>query len=112
MPESTKLLHWLRRVSLTEAVSYIVLLVASFGKRECGSSFAAEVLVPGIGMVHGALFLMLTWLLVRAHFDHGWPVKRLLAVFGATWLPFVPFWLDARVRGWIAATAAATTPRA
>lgn len=100
MSEAPLLLRWLRVVSLTEAVSYLVLLVVAYVHR-------IPLAVKYVGMTHGALFLILTWLLVRAYFDHGWPVKRLLAVFLATWVPFVPFLLDARIRGWIASTSTA-----
>ncbi|MBX3463700.1 MAG: DUF3817 domain-containing protein [Planctomycetes bacterium] len=97
-------LPWLRRTSLAEAVSYLLLLgIAMPLKYACGQPLAVTV----FGMVHGVLFLLLVWLLVRAHIDRGWPVRRLLLVFVAALVPIWPFVLDRRLRGWIAATPAA-----
>lgn len=107
MTEAPWTLRALRRVSLTEAISYLLLLgIAMPLKYAFGMPMAVKVL----GMAHGLLFLVLTWLLVRAHIDHRWSLGRLLLLFAASFVPLVPFWLDARVRAWIAATPAA--PRA
>ena len=94
-------LRTLRRVALIEAVSYLLLLGIAMPLKY---AFGMPMAVSVVGMVHGLLFLVLTWLLIRAHFDHRWPIWRLLLVFAAAFLPLVPFWLDARVRDWIAAT--------
>ena len=97
-------LPWLRRASLIEAVSYLVLLgIAMPLKYVWGEPLAVRV----FGMVHGVLFLVLVWLLVKAYFDRGWPVRRLLLVFVASLVPIWPFLLDRHVRQWIAATPAA-----
>lgn len=97
-------LPWLRRTSLVEAVSYLVLLgIAMPLKYVWGEPLAVRV----FGMVHGVLFLVLVWLLVKAHFDRAWPVRRLLLVFVASLVPIWPFLLDRQMRAWIAATPAA-----
>lgn len=94
-------LPWLRRTSLAEAVSYLLLLgVAMPLKYGWGMPFAVTV----SGMVHGVLFLVLLWLLSRAYFEKGWPVRRLLLVVAASLVPVWPFLLDRRLRRWIAAT--------
>lgn len=104
VPAMVDPLPWLRRTSLAEAVSYLLLLgVAMPLKYAWGQPLAVTV----FGMAHGVLFLLLVWLLVRAHFDRGWPLRRLLLVFVAALVPIWPFVLDRRVRGWIAATPAA-----
>jgi integral membrane protein len=90
-------LRALRRVSLTEAVSYLVLLGIGMPLKY---AFGMPMTVKVTGMLHGVLFLVLTWLLIRAYFEHRWPIGRLLLVFAAAFLPLVPFWLDARVRRW------------
>ncbi len=101
MTDAPWTLRTLRRVSLTEAVSYLLLLgIAMPLKYAFGMPMAVKVL----GMVHGLLFLVLTWLLVRARIDHFWSLGRLFTLFAASFVPLVPFWLDDRVRGWIAAT--------
>ena len=96
-------LRTLRRVALTEAVSYLLLLGIAMPLKY---AFDIPLLVRVIGMVHGLLFLVLAWLLIRAYFEHRWPIPRLLCVFGATFVPLVPFWLDARIRRWSAETLA------
>ncbi len=94
-------LPWLRRTSLVEAVSYLVLLLIAMPlKYAWGEPMAVRV----FGMVHGVLFLLLVWLLVKSHFDRGWPVRRLLVVFAASLVPIWPFLLDRHMRAWIAAT--------
>jgi integral membrane protein len=94
-------LPWLRRTSLAEGVSYLLLLgIAMPLKYWHGMPMAVTV----AGMVHGVLFLVLVWLLVKAHFDRSWPVKRVLHVFTAALIPIWPFFLDRSMRAWIAAT--------
>lgn len=94
-------LPWLRRTSIVEAISYLVLLgVAMPLKYVWDQPMAVRV----FGMAHGVLFLVLVWLLVQARFDRGWPIGRLLHVFVASLVPLWPFFLDRTMREWIAAT--------
>jgi integral membrane protein len=94
-------LPWLRVTSLIEAISYLFLLgVAMPLKYLCDSPMAVRV----SGMAHGVLFLLLIWLLARAHFERGWPLERVLRLFLASLVPIVPFLMDRRVSAWIAAT--------
>lgn len=100
-PPATDLLPWLRRMCLVEQVSYLLLLLVAMPlKYWYGEPMAVRI----VGAVHGALFLVVTWLLVRANIDRGWPVPRLLLVFVASLLPIWPFLLDRRMRAWIADT--------
>lgn len=87
-----------RVTSLTEAVSYLLLLgVAMPLKYLAGQPFAVWV----VGMIHGTLFLLLIWFLIRAHFEKGWPRPRLWLLFAASLVPLWPFFLDRRVRRWV-----------
>ena len=89
----------LRRTSLVEAVSYLLLLgIAMPLKYFWGWPYAVKVL----GMAHGVLFLLLIWFLLRARFERRWPVERLWLVFLASLVPLWPFFLDRRIRGWMA----------
>lgn len=89
----------LRVTSLVEAVSYLVLLgVAMPIKYGLGNAMPVKV----FGMLHGVLFLLLVWLLMRARFESGWPRRRLWIVFAASLVPLWPFFLDRRMRSWIA----------
>jgi integral membrane protein len=91
-------LRTLRIAALVEAVSYLLLLgVAMPLKYVWGEPLAVRL----IGMAHGVLFLWLLWLLQRARFEAGWPIRRVLLVFGASLVPLWPFFLDRSVRRWI-----------
>lgn len=97
-------LRALRVTALVEAVSYLILLgIAMPLKYAWGSPMAVRV----FGMLHGVLFLLQVWLLLRAHFEYQWPRTRLWLLFGASLVPIWPFFLDRRVRLWIATTPAA-----
>ena len=94
-------LPWLRRASLAEAISYLLLLgIAMPLKYAWGMPLAVTV----FGMLHGVLFLVLVWLLVHAHIGRGWPWQRQLLIFAAALVPVWPFLLDRHMRAWIAAT--------
>ncbi len=91
----------LRVTSLIEAVSYMFLLgIAMPLKYWWDSPMAVRI----SGMAHGVLFLLLVWLLVRAHFERRWSIGRISLVFLASLVPIVPFLMDRRVSAWIAAT--------
>ncbi|HEB53086.1 MAG TPA: DUF3817 domain-containing protein [bacterium] len=91
---------WLVRVtSLSEAVSYLLLLgVAMPLKYYYGMPMAVMV----VGMIHGVLFMLLVWNLLRARFEHQWPAERIWLLGIASLVPLWPFFLDRRVRVWVA----------
>ena len=94
-------LHWLRRISLAEGVSWLLLLGVGMPLKY---RWDLPLAVSVFGMLHGALFVALCWLLVRAHVSRGWPLRRQLLIFAASLVPAWPFLLDGRMREWIAAT--------
>jgi integral membrane protein len=94
----------LRGAALAEAVSYLVLLgIAMPMKYWWGMPLAVTV----VGMLHGILFLLVLWLLVRARMHADWPWPRVGLVFVASLVPLWPFFLDRRVKRWVDASAAA-----
>lgn len=89
----------LRTIALLEAISYVILLgIAMPLKYVWGRPFAVHV----SGTIHGVLFLVFCWALVRVVFGGRWPTARLVAVFVASLIPIVPFLMDRRMRAWIA----------
>ena len=103
--DSLRALRW---AALAEAVSYLVLggaMVLKYGYGQAGA-----IRVPG--MVHGVLFLLLSWLAIDARVNRGWPLGRVMIVLLASLLPIVPFFLDGKVRGWIEATPRPPSPPA
>jgi len=90
---------FLRLIALLEAVSYLFLLgIAMPLKYVWGKPLAVHV----SGTVHGVLFLVFCWALVRVVFGGRWPTPRLVAVFVASLVPLVPFLMDRRMRAWVA----------
>jgi len=97
-----KVLVRLRWMSLIDAVTYVLLVgIAMPLKYAAGMPMAVTV----VGMVHGLVWMMLMWLLMRTRFETDWPSSRLWILGIAALLPVVPFFLDRRVKHWIAATA-------
>jgi integral membrane protein len=100
---AVRFLSWLRWVALVEAVSWLVLLGIAMPLKYWGGMPRA---VSVVGMAHGALFMLLLWLLLRAHTEAKWSRARIGLLFAASLVPVWPFLLDRRVGQWIAATAA------
>ena len=96
---TSRLLTRLRWLSLIDAVTYVLLVgVAMPLKYAAGMPLAVTV----VGMVHGVVWMLLMWQLMRARFETAWPSSRLWLLGIAALLPIVPFFLDRRVRDWIA----------
>jgi integral membrane protein len=96
----------LRVVSLAEGVSYLVLLgIAMPLKYGANMPWAVKI----AGSIHGALFVLFCVALLRALLEARWSLTRALLVFVASLVPFMPFWLDRRMRVW---EADAARPRA
>lgn len=88
---------FVRVASLVEAVSYLVLLgVAMPLKYYAGMPMAVRI----VGSLHGLLFVILCVALLGAMMKAKWSVGRAAAVFVASFIPLVPFWLDRRMREW------------
>lgn len=52
------------------------------------------------GSVHGVLFITFCVALARAAMAGRWPWSRVALVFVAALVPFGPFLLDRRMKGW------------
>jgi len=91
---------FLRSVGLLEATSYLILLfVAMPMKYVWGMPMAVKI----AGSVHGGLFVVFCFALWRVLMNTNWPFSRAVLVFIASLLPFVPFFIDRRMRAWAAA---------
>jgi len=88
-------LRQLRLVALLEGTSFLVLLfVAMPLKYLAGLPLAVRI----VGSVHGLLFLMFLVALYRAGSQRGWPLRRWLAAFVASVVPFGTFGFDPSLR--------------
>lgn len=98
-PATLRLLHRVRWLSVIDAVTYVLLVGVAMPLKYAAGVPAA---VTVVGMVHGFVWMLFMWQLARARFETDWPTSRLLVLGVAALLPVVPFFLDGRVREWIA----------
>ena len=88
---------FLRSVALAEAVSYLVLLgIAMPLKYLANMPMAVRI----VGSLHGLLFVVFCFALLRAMVSAKLSFVRATTVFVASFVPFVPFWLDGNIRRW------------
>lgn len=89
------MIRQLRLLSVTEAVSYLALLVATAVKQTGGTEAGVTVLGP----IHGVLYLVFVAAIVwrQEALEWPWPKAFTAMIIGA--LPFGGFWLD---RNWLA----------
>ena len=87
----------LRLFVLIEAVSFVVLLGVAMPLKYAWDMPAA---VKIAGWIHGILFILFCWALVRVVQASRWPTSRVVSVFVAALLPIVPFVMDGRMRRW------------
>lgn len=73
----------LRRVSIAEALSFLILLAATVVKRSGGTELGVEVLGP----IHGVLFIAYALLIIVHHRLLNWSLWKVL---GAIFLGAVP----------------------
>lgn len=85
----------LRKVSLAEGVSFLLLLgIAMPLKYLLGIPLAVKI----VGWIHGALFVALSALVLRAYGDSRLTFAESAMVWVAALLPFGPFVMDRRLR--------------
>jgi integral membrane protein len=83
-----------RVVSIAEAVSFLLLLVATAVKYGAGVPGGVTVLGP----VHGGLFIAYCVFVLAVAVVRGWPVVRTLLALGAAVLPVAPLLVE---RAWL-----------
>ena len=96
-----KPVSFLRTVALLEAVSYLALLFIAMPLKYAWGMPAA---VKIIGSIHGGLFVVFCFALLRVLNNTSWPFSRAALVFVASFLPFVPFFIDRRMKAWAQAS--------
>jgi integral membrane protein len=85
----------LRLVLLLEGVSFLVLLFIAMPLKYFAD---APLAVRIVGSVHGFLFLVLLYVLLRTHIDRAWPVRRTMYAFASSLVPFGTFVFDRSLR--------------
>jgi integral membrane protein len=79
-----------RAVALTEATSFLLLLVASVLKRTAD----ADVLVSILGPIHGALFVAYVLIALNLKPEQGWSTKETAYILLGAVLPFGGYVVD------------------
>lgn len=88
-------LHLFRKVALAEGISYIVLLfIAMPLKYWVGLPLA----VKYVGWVHGLLFVLYIACLIMAWQERKWSFGKVVVLFIASLLPFVPFYVEKKLK--------------
>jgi integral membrane protein len=86
-------LRTFRYVALSEATSFLALLVATVVKHSDGGETGVQILGP----IHGALFLAYVFLVFALRAQEGWSVKVTCWILAGAVLPFggyvVDWWL-------------------
>lgn len=85
----------LRIVAVLEAVSFLVLLVATVVKRTDNGEGGVKVMGP----VHGGLFVLYVLLVVIVAADERWRLKRTLLTLLCAVIPFGGFIADRKLIG-------------
>ena len=93
----------LRTVAILEAISFLVLLVATIVKETGGTERGVKLLGP----IHGTLFLVYVLLVVIVAADERWRLKRTLLTLLCAVIPFGGFIADRKLIGPVGAPATA-----
>jgi integral membrane protein len=92
-----------RVVALTEATSFLLLLVASVLKRTSDTD-----LVPILGPIHGVLFVAYVLIALNLRDEQGWTMKETVLILLGAVLPFGGYAVDR----WLAVRASSRSPAA
>lgn len=91
---------FLRLIVLIEAVSTLILFgIAMPLKYVWDMPLAVRI----AGSIHGGLFLVFCFALLRVLQQTDWPLRRAAQVFAASLVPIVPFLMDRQMKTWAAA---------
>lgn len=82
-------------VAFLEGISYILLLFIAMPLKYF---FDAPLAVKYIGWAHGALFIAYVVLLLICGIQYKWSFKRTTFYFVASLLPFLPFFVERKLK--------------
>jgi integral membrane protein len=84
-----------RKTALIEGVSYLILLFIAMPLKYI---FNISEAVKYFGWIHGVLFLVFAAVLLAATIKYRWSLKRVIIYLVGSVLPFVPFYLDKKLK--------------
>ncbi len=85
-----KLLQFFRKVALAEGLSYLAAFFGDAFKVHLGHPQAVSV----VGMIHGILFILYIWILIRVWIDRNWKFSRATIAVIASLVPFGTMMFD------------------
>lgn len=85
------------RINSIEGYSYIALVFIAMPMKYL---FAMPMAVKIIGMIHGILFILFCYYLLRAWQEAGWSFKESALFFIASLLPFGTFFTKKRIQSY------------
>ena len=88
-------LNLFRKVALAEGISYIVLLFIAMPLKYWADMPLA---VKYVGWAHGLLFVLYIACLVMAWQERKWSIGKVIVLFVASLLPFVPFYVEKKLK--------------
>ncbi|RZK49293.1 MAG: DUF3817 domain-containing protein [Pedobacter sp.] len=88
-------LNIFRKVSIIEAISYLLLLFIAMPLKYYADQPLA---VRYVGMIHGLLFVIYGITLVMAWQERKWSFSKVFLIFLSSLVPFVPFWVDKKLK--------------
>ncbi len=88
-------LHLFRKVAMAEVISYIVLLLIAMPLKYLANFPLA---VNYVGWAHGLLFVLYIACLIMAWQERKWSFWKVVALFVASLLPFVPFYIEKKLK--------------
>lgn len=88
----------LRRLALIEGTSFLILLFLAMPLKYLADQPLA---VKWVGWIHGLLFVAFAIQLAVVFFQYRWPVGRAALVMTAALIPFGPWLIDGRMKGYI-----------
>jgi integral membrane protein len=89
----------LRGIAVAEAISFLILLGIAMPLKY---AWGMPVAVLIAGSIHGCLFLLFCWSLLRVAQNSQWQGRRTALVFVSGLLPTAPLILDKRMKQWAA----------
>jgi len=84
-----------RKTALIEGVSYLILLFIAMPLKYI---FNISEAVKYFGWIHGVLFLVFAAVLLVAAIKNKWTLQRIAIYVIGSVLPFVPFYLDKKLK--------------
>lgn len=80
-----KLLQFFRKVAFVEGLSYLILLFVAMPLKY---AWDMPLAVRIVGMIHGILFILYVWVLIRVWIDRNWTFGRAAIAGIASLVPF------------------------